>query len=116
MNGPMTDGDLAIFTKHLSSLCGREMVLDPEAYGHEIYDENRARYQWKVKGGKTSDYQGVALKATMNPEIYIIRHNRVDVVIRIDTEKAPPVNAPDVLPPSFTTVLTEAMEPYEDMT
>lgn len=115
MKGPLSDGDLGIFTKHLSSLCGREMVLDPEACGYEIYDDNRARYQWKVKGGKSSDYQGIALKVTMVPEIYIIQDNVVTVSIHINTEKARPMNAPDVLPPSFEAVLTEAMAPSEDI-
>lgn len=120
MNGPLSQEALDLFTKHLSSLCGQIMVLDPEAYGHEIYDEHRGSYQWKVEGGRTSDYQGVRLHIGMNNEIYFIRHNRIDVIVRIHTDRGQRVeevlvaDVNKVLPSSFLAVHHEMMKPYPD--
>ena len=95
------------------------MVLDPESYGHEMY-QHGGRYQWKVEGGRTADHQGVALKLSGDPEIYFIRHNRIDVVVRIHLERGGPsysemiqANVDGLLSPIFKPVLRKMMAPYE---
>ena len=116
--GPLSEEALDAFTRHLSSLCGRDMALDPGAYGHEMYGRGRGRYQWKAEGGRSSDYQGVALKVSMDPEIYFIYRNQIVVIVRVDMRfpemDAALINSVDeVLSPAFKSVLHEVMEPYE---
>lgn len=136
LKGPLSKVALAAFTKHLSALAGRPMVLDPESHGHEIYDENRARYQWKVEGGRSSDDQGVVLRASGDPEVWFVRHNVVWAGFHVRlgrtsrgwglpgdedvTEKSSlslqqlVLERPArVLPYSFGTALAEFMESYE---
>ena len=122
MKGPLSQEAIDIFTKHLSQLAGRPMVLDPKSAGHEMY-QHGGRYQWKVEGGRTADYQGVALKVSGDPEIYFLRHNRIDVIVRIYTERDGPEysqmirdNVDEILPPTFLHVLHEMMAPYQDPT
>lgn len=118
MTGPLNDAALEIFTKHISFLSGQTMVLDPESYGHEMY-QHGGRYQWKIEGGRTADYQGVALKLSGDPEVYFIRNNRIDVVVRIHIERNGPeysemilANVANVLANTFGPVLDQLMAPY----
>jgi hypothetical protein len=120
MNGPLSDVAIEIFTKHLSFLCGQMMVLDPESAGHEMY-QHGGRYQWKVEGGRTADHQGVAFKASGDSEIYFIRRNHIDVIVRVPYERGGPTdservlaNVANVLSPTFKAVLHELMAPYHD--
>ena len=120
MTGPLTQEALDSFTKHLTTLCSRTMVLDPDSFGHEMYDESRGRYQWKVKGClRSADHQGVALKLSGEPEVYVIRRNVIDVIVRIRTERELrhyselfEGSLADVLPSVFRDVLTQMMNPY----
>jgi len=120
LKGPLSDEALEIFTRHLCFLCDQEMVLDPESSGHEMY-QHGGRYQWKIEGGRSADRQGVALKISGDPEIYFIRHNRIDVIVRIRVERDRTYdelirnNVDEVLPPTFKLVLTEMMEPYDGL-
>ena len=117
VTGPLSDEAVESFTRHLSALSGRTMVLDPDSFGHEMY-QHGGRYQWKVEGGRTADHQGVALKASGDPGVYFIRDNCIDVIVRIKTERGQGVDevvlagVEALLPPTFKAVLTEMMEPY----
>lgn len=121
VKGPLSDEALEIITRHFSWLADTPMVLDPDAFGHEIFDENRARYQWKVEGGRTSDYQGITLRVGGDPDVYVITHNRVEVIIKIRTPRGQTVdeliraNQDDVVPPTFKAVFSDAMRPYEGL-
>jgi len=117
MKGPLSDEAIDLFTRHLSILTAGPMVLDPDACGHEMY-QHGGRYQWKVAGGRSSDHQGVALRASGDPEVYFIRDNRIDVIVRIKTERGQTVeefilaDVDSVLSPHFRFILHEMMEPY----
>lgn len=119
LKGPLSDEALAVFEAHLSVLNGHAMVFDPEAAGTEMYHQGTmGRYQFKVAGGRTSDHQGVALKVTQDPEIYLIRENRIVVIVRVaeldwrDADAALLADVDLVLSPNFRFVLRELMEPY----
>ena len=119
MRGPLSDEALEIFTRHLSVLNGATMVLDPESAGHEMYHQGQmGRYQWKVAGGRSADHQGVAFKISMDSEIYFVRDNRIDVIIRVperdwrEIDAAILADVDAVLDPNFRPVLHAMMQSY----
>lgn len=127
MPGPLSDEALGVFASCLSELAGRRMVLDPDACGHEVYDEHRARYQFKVEGGRSSDDQGIVLRATGDPEVWVVRHNLVwasyhirdnywqaSARPRLTLEERVLGDIESVLPHSFAAVVAEFMAPYEE--
>lgn len=120
MEGPVHKDILDRFTKYLSKLTKRTMELDPYSAGWTIWNKEFARYQWKVKRGRSSDHQGIVLKVTQQPEIWIVRSNRVRVVISLhefyyfDIADGILNRTKELLSPAWGPVLEEQMAPYKE--